>query len=191
MPITRRTAAATIAAVYRVAAARAATSAGAIALIAALAVACSSSKQPISVMGDTGDLEALAGSWVGTYHSDNQKTRGTIEFLLDHHADTASGSVVMYAPGVDPHHGGEDVPAARLLIRFVQAEGGWISGRLDPYEDPECQCVVETLFRGKIEGDSMAGNYTTRGVYESFVRTGTWTATRAFADVPPGTGKHP
>jgi hypothetical protein len=165
--------------------------AGALALVAALALGCSSNKQPISVVGESQDLEALAGAWEGTYQSDNRKTRGTIEFLLDHHADTASGSVVMYAPGVDPHHGGEDVPAAHLLIRFVQTAGGWISGRLDPYEDPECQCVVETLFRGKLEEGSMAGNYTTRGVYESFVRTGTWSAKRVSSEVPPGTGTHP
>jgi hypothetical protein len=36
-----------------------------------------------------------------------------------------------------------------LTIRFVAVEGGEVTGELDPYRDPDCDCRAYTRFRGR------------------------------------------
>ena len=56
--------------------------------------------------------------------------------------------------------GGDRVPQV-LRIDFVQAARGQISGRLQPYRDPACGCILSTTFEGKLEGNQIAGTFVT------------------------------
>ena len=83
-------------------------------------------------------------------------------FRLEAGADTAYGDVVMIPrqrrearlPVQDPSTG---LPIPRtvevLTIAFVRATDGGLSGRLTPYRDPECDCVLDTRFQGRIRGE--------------------------------------
>jgi hypothetical protein len=147
-------------------------------LVVSLVLSCSSSKQGISLVGEKGEISDLTGMWRGTYDSDDGTRTGTIELNIAKDAKTATGSVIMRMSD------NPDMPL-RLAIRFVQIAEGWVSGRLDPYEDPDCNCLVESLFQGRLSGDSMVGTYSTRGVAEEFLRTGSWLMTRDSTDTSP------
>jgi hypothetical protein len=149
-----------------------------IAFVITLGLGCSSSDQEISLVGEKDELGELTGVWRGTYDSDDGTRTGTIELRIAKDAKTATGSVIMRISD------NPDMPL-NLAIRFVQIAEGWISGRLDPYEDPECMCLVESLFQGRLAGDSMVGTYSTRGVAEEFLRTGSWLMTRDPENIPP------
>jgi hypothetical protein len=66
-----------------------------------------------------------------------------------------------------------------LTIRFVRAKGRQISGTLDRYWDPDCNCEMKTSFTGEINGDRIEGTFTSisgrPGVGRS---TGWWEVTR-------------
>ena len=151
------------------------------ALIAAALLACSSNPKPISMMGAPEDLTLMVGSWIGTYDADDGTRSGTIQFELDRDADTASGRVVMYFGVVDPASPPEQqgIQSLRLAISFIQLGGGFVSGRLTPYQDPSCQCLIETLFQGKLEGDVIEGTFSSHGVSEHLLRSGKWMVHRA------------
>jgi len=156
-------------------------------LVVAAALACSSNRSAISVIGKESELFDLAGEWRGTYESEESDRHGTIEFSLAQDSEIAVGGVVMFSgdeSGRQSRTGDERMPQ-RLSIRFVQLGKGWVSGRLDPYEDPDCKCLIETLFQGKLEGDTVSGSYTAYGVHESFVRHGKWRIQRTSGGASP------
>ena len=51
-------------------------------------------------------------------------------------------------------------------------------GRLIPYRDPECDCLVITHFEGRLRGDTIEGTFTRRHVEGSEIQTGVWKVTR-------------
>jgi len=53
-----------------------------------------------------------------------------------------------------------------------------VSGVLDAYRDPQCDCAVETTFTGTVNGDTIDGTYTTRGTQANAPQTGTWRVKR-------------
>lgn len=65
-----------------------------------------------------------------------------------------------------------------LTIRFVAAEGGGITGMLDPYLDPDCHCRAFTRFRGRQRGDVIEGTYTTRTARSEDPDRGAWKVRR-------------
>jgi len=150
-------------------------------LAASALLACSSNPKPISMMGSPEDIEQMVGSWIGTYESESGDRSGTIQFELAKDADTASGSVVMYLGKIDPAHPAESrrVRSLRLAISFIQLGHGYVSGRLAPYFDPSCECMMETLFQGRLEGDTIGGTFSSHGVSEDLYREGTWSVNRA------------
>jgi len=160
-------------------------------VLVALIAACSSNPQEIAIVGEREDVERLVGSWRGEYRADDGSRSGTIEFHLSRDSETAVGSVVMYTHEVQSTQPGRDdiARSQRLAIRFIQSGKGYVSGRLDPYEDPRCQCMIETLFDGRLKGDVIEGTYRSKGVYEPFLRTGTWKVTRTSSDPAGDAGK--
>lgn len=108
-------------------------------------------------------------------------------FRLEAGADTAYGDVVMIPrqrresrlPVQDPSTG---LPTPRtvevLTIAFVRATDGGLSGRLTPYRDPECDCVLDTRFQGRIRGDVIEGTYTSTPAAGGPTQNGTWKVTR-------------
>ncbi|HLG05900.1 MAG TPA: hypothetical protein VI383_07110 [Gemmatimonadales bacterium] len=138
---------------------------------------------PVPVAGDT---RLLAGEWEGTYESEATGRSGIITFSLKAGTDSAFGDVLMVprraeypqAPGAEP---GGNLPRAmtRLLrISFVWCAAGAVTGRLDPYEDPDTGERIQTVFEGLLDRSTFAGTFVS--VYATSGRrvAGTWTVTR-------------
>ena len=147
---------------------------------------CSSTPAAVPVEGAPADLSALAGRWEGEYQSPATDRLGSIVFDLTAGADHANGDVLMIPRGSTTPYGrvpsagtepASPAPTSQLLtIRFVKAEAGKVSGTLDPYWDPSCQCEVTTTFVGEIHGDAISGTFSsTRNAGRVF---GTWKVTR-------------
>jgi hypothetical protein len=159
---------------------------------AGVVLACASKPAPITVTGDSGDRASLAGKWVGEYTSPATGRSGSIVFNLSPTGDAASGDVVMvprgYARALTPYNmtttGGVPIqnPGAAsqvLTIKLVRVAGDTVSGVLDAYRDPECDCPVVTAFTGTVNGDTIDGKFTTRGSSANTPQTGTWRVKRA------------
>ena len=59
------------------------------------------------------------------------------------------------------------------LGEFVHLAGGRVSGELEPYIAPDCQCRVTTRFDGVVQGDVIRGTYVTLGA-PGGEQGGTW-----------------
>lgn len=139
-------------------------------VLAVLATAaCETERAAIPVAGDLEGRSALVGEWHGQYGSPSTKRSGAIVFFLAEGEDHAHGDVLMIPAGRSepyrPSAGSAETAALRrgpqvLMIRFVRAKEGQISGALDPYWDPDCDCEVQTSFVGEIQGDRILGVFT-------------------------------
>ena len=155
-------------------------------LVAATALwgaGCAWQGTPVPIVGPT---ESLEGRWEGSYSSQQTGRTGSILFLLKAGTDSAFGDVVMMPVGEEEIKPPIDlrVPQShyrnpRLLrISFVQCEPGRVSGRLDPYPDPETGERVVTTFEGRQRGDAFHGTFSS--LYPGSGRrvTGEWSAKR-------------
>ncbi|HSJ15441.1 MAG TPA: hypothetical protein VK939_13550 [Longimicrobiales bacterium] len=151
----------------------------ALALVAVL-LACGGMSTRVPLYGD---VSRLTGEWRGQYTSDESGRAGSIAFRLEAGRDTARGDVLMFvprapneAPSFQP--AGQPAPlppdARPLRIRFVQVDADRVRGRLDPYPDPACGCMVETIFEGRLQGDVITGTFTTRHLERDRVQRGRW-----------------
>ena len=139
---------------------------------------CSGSKVP--VLGDEEGIQMLAGKWKGTYTNPVTGGSGFIEFNLKAGTDSAKGNVVMtpkesklpYEPA-NEHNEPYSEPRA-LTISFVKVTGGYVSGMLDKYLAPECNCVMETSFTGKLEDNIIKGTFKTVNTDTGDSSTGEW-----------------
>ncbi|MGE0352979.1 MAG: hypothetical protein AB7I33_05060 [Gemmatimonadales bacterium] len=128
----------------------------------------------------------LAGEWVGEYVSPTTGRTGSIMFTLDIGRDTAQGNVLMIPAGSDRpiEPARQDMPdpgrsrAQLLTIAFVQARDGGVSGRLDPYRDPDCGCEVTTVFSGRLVADTLSGTFQSVHRPGGERRTGEWKVVR-------------
>lgn len=170
------------------------------ALVSAAALACASKPTPVTVTGDTGGRASLAGKWSGEYQSAATGRSGSIVFNLSPSGDAATGDVVMvprgYGKALVPYGDGVTAASASgtptpttnsapasvaqvLTIRLVRVAGDSVSGVLDTYRDPECDCPVQTTFSGTINGDTIDGSFTTRGRQSNAPQSGTWRVKRS------------
>jgi hypothetical protein len=160
-----------------------------LAAIAAVVLACASKPTPVTVTGDATDRASLAGKWSGEYSSPVTGRSGSIVFQLSSNGEAATGDVVMVPKGYGKplvrygnaqtttmQTGGADSQV--LTIRLVRVSGDSISGVLDAYRDPQCDCPVETTFSGRVSGDRIDGTYITRGSASVAPQTGTWRVKR-------------
>ena len=155
-----------------------------------VALACAAKQTPITVAGDTGDLASLAGKWTGDYSSAATGRSGSIVFNLSPSGDAANGDVVMvprgYGKPLVPYSanttaGGtmQNTNTSQVLtIKLVRVSGDTVSGFLDAYRDPSCDCPVQTTFMGRLSGDTIDGTFTTRGSPSNTPQTGTWRVKR-------------
>lgn len=153
-------------------------------LVLSIAAGCASTPAEVRIEGAPSEISALAGKWEGEYSSKATGRLGSIVFELVAGEDHAHGDVLMIPRGSNepyrPRSGGEGpAPAGAsqlLTIRFVRAEGGKISGTLEPYWDPDCSCEVTTTFLGEVHGNRIDGTFTSERTAGRVF--GTWTATR-------------
>jgi hypothetical protein len=162
-----------------------------LAALASVLLACASKPTPITVTGDVEDRASLAGKWSGEYNSPVTGRSGSIVFNLSSTGDAANGDVVMvpqaYGRALVPYGNvtatsGTAVqsPAVSevLTIKLVRVSGDNVSGVLDAYRDPECDCPVVTTFTGRVNGDTIDGTFSTRGPQSTTPQTGTWRVKR-------------
>lgn len=157
--------------------------------VALLFAACALNPAPVPVRGDSWSITDLAGEWIGEYQSPETRRNGSIHFALDTGRDTAFGDVVM-VPGISFRQYTTDAelwpkryplrsdPRA-LLIRFVHVDGNRVSGAMEPYPSPDCECTLHTTFVGLRRGNRIEGSFLTRhdgcGMKHE---SGTWWAER-------------
>jgi hypothetical protein len=161
-----------------------------LAACAGVVLACASKPTPITVTGDSGDRASLAGKWAGEYNSPATGRSGSIVFNLSPAGDAANGDVVMvprgYGKALVPYNAPttagmqtQTVGASQVLtIKLVRVTGDTVSGVLDAYRDPQCDCPVVTRFTGTISGDTIDGTFVTRGAQTAAPQTGTWRVKR-------------
>ncbi len=112
-------------------------------------------------------------------------------FNLSPSGDAATGDVVMVPRGLDrpltpytagnaPATAGVQAPPSSqvLTIKLVRVSGDTVSGVLDAYRDPQCDCPVVTTFTGNLTGDTIDGTFTTRGAQTAAPQSGTWRVSR-------------
>lgn len=149
--------------------------------------ACGASRSPVPLVGPSADIKPLAGEWAGDYSSAESGRSGSITFTLRAAGDSAFGDVVMVPaawgqplrPWRDQNVAGANQPPAStvLTIHFVRVEHGHVSGTLDPYADPQTGVRLLTTFNGELNGNTIAGTYTTR-LPSGNTQTGRWTVQR-------------
>lgn len=142
---------------------------GVLALSAAL-TGCGLSMRPVRFEATASDWKALAGEWRGEYWMRQYDRHGLIAFRLVASPEAASGDVLMISDRFawpcqrypsDPAMRREAYDPTQLLtIRFVRAEHGYITGRIDPYWDPDRRCDAVASFHGSVDGDSIHGTVT-------------------------------
>ena len=124
----------------------------------------------VAVEGEDVDVIRMAGKWEGNYEGIESGRKGTLSLELAAGNRVAEGKVVMNA--ADPQ-------AAKLLpIKFFKLSGKQITGKIEPYTDPSCNCLVDTEFRGQMRGDVISGTFTTQPQGSDKKMNGRWTATR-------------
>jgi hypothetical protein len=156
-----------------------------IAMTTLLVGACHYRATPVPMSGDPASIKALAGTWTGTYRGTESGRSGTITFTIRVDGDSAFGDVLMEAPGVTAFQPADDpvlhrahVSNPRLLgVRFVDIQAGQVEGALEPYLAPDCDCTVQTRFRGRVIADTVRGTFVTRGTMLT-PQTGVWAVTR-------------
>lgn len=156
--------------------------------LAASTIACASKPPGIAITASDFDLNPLVGVWRGTYTNPLAGRTGTIGFSLRAGESFASGNVVMI-PKADslltPDERemlNDERPTGRAVIpiRFLRKEGGSLTGTLDPYRAPDCDCMVTTTFQGAFtDAATIAGTFTTvPSKAGSTITSGTWKVTR-------------
>lgn len=162
-----------------------------LAALACVSLACASKPTPVTVTGDVGDRASLAGKWSGEYNSPATGRSGSIVFNLSPSGDAANGDVVMIPAG----HGKALVPYGNaastagaatqspvtsqvLTIKLVRVSGDEVSGVLDAYRDPQCDCPVVTTFTGTVKGDTIEGTFSTSRSPSNTPQTGNWRVKR-------------
>jgi hypothetical protein len=133
------------------------------------ACATTSTGSAVTVQGSDVDVTLLAGRWEGTYEGIESGRKGKIEFELSSGSRVAEGTVVMNA-----FEG--PMNAKPLPIKLMEAQGNQVSGKLEPYTDPQCNCTVETEFVGTRKGRHIDGTFTTKVMDKT--QHGKWTVDR-------------
>jgi hypothetical protein len=151
------------------------------------ASACAVNPPPVVVVGPAPEIAALAGEWIGEYHSVETGRSGSITFKLEAGKDTAYGDVLMVPREANPITPESRFPSESmrtapqvLTIAFVRVSGGMVSGEIQPYRSPDCGCLLSTVFRGEIRGDRIEGDFVIRHSDHNMApQKGTWFANRA------------
>ena len=132
---------------------------------------CAATGPAVAVQGSDNDVSVVAGKWEGSYEGLESGRHGTISFDLFAGYRIAEGKVMMNA-------GGDPSQVKPLQIQFVQVGGKQLTGKIEPYTDPQCSCAVLTEFVGEVHGNTIGGTFTTHPVGSPKSQSGRWSANR-------------
>ena len=128
----------------------------------AASLGCASKPPEIALTSSDFDLNPLVGEWRGDYSNPEIGRGGTIAFTLRAGESAASGNVVMIPSSGDTFVPHADTPRPVLTIHFIRKEGSKVTGTLDPYQDPACDCQASTTFEGAfVDRSTIEGTFTT------------------------------
>ena len=153
--------------------------------VAILFLGCAYRPDPVPVAGSASAIQNLAGTWVGEYQGTESGRSGSITFIISARGDSAFGDVMMMSgantTALRPVHGAEAHMAhvrssSALRIDFVAVSDGGLSGSLESYIAPDCNCQVTTTFTGRQRDNTIEGTFVTRG--SNVEQRGTWRVTR-------------
>jgi len=159
--------------------------------VAIVMTACVEQPPPraIPIDAKAADALVLEGEWSGSYWSVDTGRSGRIRFSLTADDDRAYGDVLML-PSMRSESQ-EDrtlVPANQrdiadpetLAIEFVRIDSSTetVSGTLEPYRDPDCDCIVSTTFTGLVSRDSIEGTFVMQAGGSHPLRRGNWSVER-------------
>lgn len=148
---------------------------------------CAYRPDPVTIAGSRTAISGLAGTWLGEYQGTESGRSGNITFIISAKGDSAFGDVLMVsstnARVLQPVHSAEEHMAhvrssTALRIDFVAVSEGELSGTLEPYIAPDCNCRVTTTFSGRHNGNVIEGTFVTRGP-SNFEQRGTWRVSRS------------
>jgi len=130
----------------------------------------------------------MAGEWHGGYANPSTGGSGAIRISIPREEHGAYGEIVMSGAGrplrsmseagPGPRPDPASIAAEPLFIRFVRVSGATVTGALEPYQDPECGCIVSTTFTGTLSGDVLEGTWVSNGGTFHATQYGTWRVTR-------------
>jgi len=152
----------------------------AVAGVAASAIGCASKPPEIELSSSDFDLNPLVGEWRGDYSNPEIGRGGTIAFTLRAGESAASGRVVMIPNSGDSYVVHAPTTGPVLTIHFIRKEGRKVTGTLDPYRDPACDCQANTTFEGAFtDGRTIEGTFTTvQSLAGRSATHGKWKVTR-------------
>ena len=151
--------------------------------LALTGAACAANPPPVPISGPMRDVGALAGEWSGEYRSVETGRSGSIYFKLTAGRDTAYGDVIMVPAEIAGIRGDPRTPmppamaniSQVLTIRFVRVSGRSITGSIEPYPAPDCECALLTVFRGELNDDRIEGTFTIHhSATQHAEQRGTW-----------------
>lgn len=160
--------------------------------LALTSIACVERPPPqvVPIAAEAKDAFVLEGEWWGQYWSGDTGRSGRIRFSLAAEEDRAYGDVLMLSAerGEDlvPANLREPATSETLAIEFVRVDAATetVSGTLEPYRDPDCDCIVATTFTGTVSRDSIEGTFVTQagGAYRT--KRGQWRVERREPEDP-------
>lgn len=153
---------------------------------AGLVCACSGNPEPVRLLAERSELEALVGEWYGSYSSSGGGRSGSIVFKVTSADSVARGDVLMFPSLSDaaPARGNRvgPAPAGRpselLSIEFVLVAGDQVMGTLSPYRDPDDGSLLTTTFEGQLETDTIEGSFMSRDSDDQLTQRGSWRVIR-------------
>ena len=153
--------------------------------LSVLAAGCASAPIAVPVVGSNRAIGSLAGEWSGDYHGRESGRNGSISFRLQAGDTVAFGDVLMIPRDRERSGtvGERPVVAARmpalLTISFVRVADDAVSGMIEPYVDPDCDCMVITEFLGsRTSANELRGTFITRVVGGVGISSGRWSVKR-------------
>ena len=144
----------------------------------------------VPVDATTEDVRVLGGEWHGEFWGVDGRS-GPIRFELsaEEGETIARGDVTMFGRKIGhelqpANPGRPGVISETLAISFVRVDASTetVTGAMEPYRDPECDCVVTTTFTGVISGDRIHGTWLTRAGASFLPRSGRWEVRRQGAE---------
>src|SRR5262245_37577658 len=121
-------------------------------LLLLMIMGCATTGSSVAVEGNDLDVSLLAGKWEGTYEGSRTGRKGAVSLDLSAGNRFAEGEVLMNSLN-------EPQNARELTITFMKVGGRKLVGSITPYSDPQCNCTVETEFRGTLTGDTISGTF--------------------------------
>jgi hypothetical protein len=134
----------------------------ALAGLASSTTGCASRPPETEMSASDFDLDPLVGEWNGDYTNPEAGRSGTIAFTLRAGESSASGRVVMIPGKADSLASAAAMARSVINIKFMRKEGNKVTGTLDPFRDPQCECTVTTNFEGTFtDARTIEGTFTT------------------------------